>query len=41
MPLDLVAGEILEDKIQLSASDTPICKSSSEVIQLPLTVIHH
>lgn len=31
VPLDLVAKELEEDKIQLSASDTPICKSSSEV----------
>ncbi|XP_042014816.1 probable inactive shikimate kinase like 1, chloroplastic isoform X2 [Salvia splendens] len=30
VPLDLVAKELEEDKIQLSASDTPICKSSSE-----------
>ncbi|KAK4417934.1 putative inactive shikimate kinase like 1, chloroplastic [Sesamum alatum] len=32
VPLDLVAREILEDRIQLSASDTPICNSSSEVL---------
>ncbi|XP_020554759.1 probable inactive shikimate kinase like 1, chloroplastic isoform X2 [Sesamum indicum] len=32
VPLDLVAREIMEDRIQLSASDTPICKSSSEVL---------
>ncbi|KAK6155352.1 hypothetical protein DH2020_009600 [Rehmannia glutinosa] len=31
VPLDMVAREIMEDKIQLSASDTPICRSSSEV----------
>lgn len=31
VPLDLVAKELEEDKVQLSASDTPICKSSSEV----------
>lgn len=29
MPLDLVAKDLEEDRIQLSASDTPICKSSS------------
>ncbi|KAL0377256.1 UNVERIFIED_CONTAM: putative inactive shikimate kinase like 1, chloroplastic [Sesamum radiatum] len=32
VPLDLVAREIMEDRVQLSASDTPICKSSSEVL---------
>ncbi|XP_042015325.1 probable inactive shikimate kinase like 1, chloroplastic [Salvia splendens] len=31
VPLDLVAKELEEDKIQLSASDTPICKSSPEI----------
>lgn len=29
VPLDLVAKDLEEDRIQLSASDTPICKSSS------------
>ncbi|KAL8557522.1 hypothetical protein ACS0TY_004821 [Phlomoides rotata] len=32
VPLDLVARDLTEDKIQLSASDTRICKSSSEVM---------
>lgn len=31
VPLDLVAKELEEDRIQLSASDMPICKSSSKV----------
>ncbi|KAH6813809.1 shikimate kinase like 1 [Perilla frutescens var. frutescens] len=32
VPLDLVAKDLEEDRIQLSASDTPICKSSSEIL---------
>ncbi|XP_073285217.1 probable inactive shikimate kinase like 1, chloroplastic isoform X1 [Primulina huaijiensis] len=32
VPLDLVAREIMEDRIQLSASDTTICKSSDEIL---------
>ncbi|XP_073123704.1 probable inactive shikimate kinase like 1, chloroplastic isoform X1 [Henckelia pumila] len=32
VPLDLVAREIMEDRIQLSALDTTICKSSDEII---------
>ncbi|KAL1539916.1 shikimate kinase [Salvia divinorum] len=32
VPLDLAAKELEEDKIQLSASDTPICKSSPEIL---------
>ncbi|KAL0351183.1 UNVERIFIED_CONTAM: putative inactive shikimate kinase like 1, chloroplastic [Sesamum radiatum] len=39
VPLDLVAREIMEDRIQLSASDTPICKSSSEKIDGFLAVV--
>ncbi|KAL3829447.1 hypothetical protein ACJIZ3_018249 [Penstemon smallii] len=32
VPLDLVARDIMEDKIQLSASDTSKCRSSSEIL---------
>ncbi|KAH6823750.1 shikimate kinase like 1 [Perilla frutescens var. hirtella] len=32
VPLDLVAKDLEEDRIQLSASDTLICKSSSEIL---------
>lgn len=31
VPIDVVAREIMEDKIQLSASDASQCESSSEV----------
>ncbi|KAL6533524.1 hypothetical protein OROMI_027636 [Orobanche minor] len=31
VPLDFVSREIIEDRIQFSASDIPLCKSSSEV----------
>ncbi|KAL7106585.1 hypothetical protein ACP275_06G002900 [Erythranthe tilingii] len=40
VPLDLVARDIMEDRIQLSAFDTSICKSSPEILA-QLTMLYN
>ncbi|EYU31857.1 hypothetical protein ABFS82_06G002800 [Erythranthe guttata] len=40
VPLDLVARDIMEDRIQLSAFDTSMCKSSPEVLA-QLTMLYN
>lgn len=40
VPLDMIARELIEERIQLSASDAQICKSSSEVLD-QLTALYN